>query len=419
MQVLRWIRSILLGSFCGVMALFADEGATQESSNWSNEIWGSIGIENRLFLNPPSYPGQHRNDISLTLKPSFSLDHDDGSSIVFTPYLRVDGTDSHRTHFDNREAYYLRYGSFDETEWELRIGIDQVFWGTAESNNPVNIINQTDLVEGPPGDEKLGQPMIHGTLSGEWGTFELFILPYHRPRTFPGASGRLRAAVPVSKKKQDIIYEHSSGKRHIDLAARYSNSAGPLDFGISVFDGTSREPHLVPAKDNKSFQQHYNQIKQVGLDLQLTLEEFIGKAEIMWRNGFDTKGPGKSTHNASVIGGEYALSGVFGSDADLVLFAEWNQDSRGKAATTLLQNDMFYAARYTLNDFSDTSITAALVDDLDYRTKSLNLEYSRRLSDSVTLKMVAQKFLETDQRDQIPWQIREDEYVTLNILYSF
>lgn len=323
----------------------------------------------------------------------------------------------------------------EDTEWELRVGIDQVFWGTAESNHLVNIVNQSDVVDHPNGEEKLGQPMVHGTLSGDWGTVNLLALPYHRPRTFPGASGRLRPALPVRTGGNSIVYEHRSGQRHVDLAARYGNSVGALDFGISAFKGTSREPLLVPfCSDNTpvpmngtcdapNFPTHmvqrYNLIEQVGLDLQLTLDAFLGKAEVISRKGFAGTGSGKSTHNAFVIGGEYAIYGVFGSDADLTLLAEWSQDERRAAATTALQNDVFLAARYALNDVEDTSMTAAIVEDLDYDTRTLNLEFSRRLSDTVSVNLEAFKFLRKDIRDRQTSQVHGDDYLAVNLKYGF
>ena len=110
---------------------------------------------------------------------------------------------------------------------------------------------------------------------------------------------------------------------------------------------------------------------------------------------------------------------MFDSEADLTLFAEWNHDNRDAAATTALQNDLFVAARYTFNDVEDTSITAAVVDDLDFGTRTLNLEFSRRLSDYVSLKAEAFAFLDTDPMDFVTSQIMEDEFVTVRLNYSF
>ncbi len=394
----------------------------EEGGAWTAETWGAIELQSRVYPAKPSYPQQKDNDFGLALTPTFHFENEVGHSFTLTPFVRYDASDSERTHTDLREAYFLTFGYLGDLEWEFRIGIDQIFWGIAESSNPVNIVNQTDLVEHPSGKEKLGQPMLHGTFSGELGGLDLFVLPFHRPRTFPGQSGRLRTAVPVLSDGNSIEYEHRSGKRHVDLAARYSHSVGPVDFGLSYFKGTSREPVLIPVpiESPLNLKQRYNQIRQFGLEFQFTQDAFIGKAEIINRQGiFDWQGTDRTSHNVFVVGGEYALHGVFGSDADLTLFAELNRDGRGLRATTALQNDLFLAARYALNDVNDTNFTVSLLDDLDYETRSLNLEFNRRLNDSVSLKVEALKFLDTDGNDGAAWQIRNDEFVSVNLKFSY
>ena len=97
--------------------------------------------------------------------------------------MSLDGGASHRAHAGLREAYLLLFGEVGEDEWELRLGVDRVFWGVAESCHLVDIINQTDLIEHPNEEAKPGQPMVHVTLSGDWGAAEVFALPYHRLRT--------------------------------------------------------------------------------------------------------------------------------------------------------------------------------------------------------------------------------------------
>ncbi|MCY3877648.1 MAG: hypothetical protein OXF74_00525 [Rhodobacteraceae bacterium] len=386
------------------------DGHADAIGDWTIEQWGTISLEGRVFLNSPKREGQHSSDFSATAKPTVYIEFPQGS-FTFTPYFRIDNADEKRRLIDIQEAYFLQFGSIGDSAWELRLGIDQVFWGVAESNNPVNIINQTDLAGHPGGEQKLGQPMIHGTLNGDWGILDLFVLPYHRVRTFPGEAGRL--GVPVRSDSGGITYETSRGKRNIDLAARYGHTVGPLDFGISYFKGTSREPALLP---DFPLKQQYNLIRQTGLELQFVQDAFLGKAELIRRRGFSGDG---TSHSAFVVGGEYSFYSVLETSADLTLYAEWNQDDRREKATTPLQNDMFYAARYALNDVDDTTFSAALIDDLDYSTQTLLLEFDKRLSDSAQLNLELFKFLDTDPVDPQTGPISQDDYVAINLSYSF
>ncbi len=152
-------------------------------------------------------------------------------SFTATPYLRLDASDPGRSHFDLREFYFQKISD----AWELRAGVGKVFWGVTESRHLVDIINQTDLVENIDGEEKLGQPMVNLTIPSQWGTFDFYLLPYFRERTFPGPKGRLRSQPAVDAARP--IYESSSEQWHTDFALRYANYFGNFDIGLSYFRG--------------------------------------------------------------------------------------------------------------------------------------------------------------------------------------
>ena len=123
--------------------------------------------------------------------------------------MRYDAGDPDRTYADFREAYLLMYGDIGDGEWELRLGIDRVFWGVVELRSLVDIINQTDVAEHPNEKIKMGQPMAHFTWSGDWGALELFAMTWHRARTYPGRRGRQRYEFIVD---QDMISYESAAK---------------------------------------------------------------------------------------------------------------------------------------------------------------------------------------------------------------
>ena len=404
--------------------LYPAVSSAQPFAGWDIGHQGVIETTGRVFIDSHAHAGQSNRDLSVTMQATLYGDGPNDNGFAITPHIRLDKSDSLGTRVDLREAYYYKFGVVGEIDWELRMGIDQVFWGAAESTNPVNVINQTDLINDPDGESKLGQPMVRGTLSGDWGAFDLFVLPYHRPRTYPGIGGRFRLDPPVMRTSEAILYEHSSGRRHVDLAARYGHSIGPVDFGISIFDGTSREPVLIPHPlDPRTrptgFLQQYNQIRQVGLDLQLVMDAFIGKAEVIRRTGFLGSNHPSQEDRAFVVGGEYSLYGIFESSADITFFAEWSQDDRREASTHIFQNDLFLAARYAFNDAEDTDLTLAFLQDLDYSTTNVGFDFNRRISDSVQLNIKAFKFLEVDSNDIPAMPVSKDNHLTVTVKYSF
>ena len=388
------------------------------------EVSGRLSTETRLYPESAAYPGQRSHSSGLAAEATVYMEDDEGGSITVTPFFRYDAGDPERTHADLREAYLLLYGDVGDDEWELRLGVDRVFWGVVESRSLVDIVNQTDLVEHPNEKTKMGQPMVHVTWSGDWGALELFGLTWHRPRTFPGRRGRQRAELVVNHELTS--YESGAEEWHLDLAGRYSGSFGPLDVGLSVFDGTSRDPTLLPRSVGSEFvlAPHYEQIRQFGLDVQLTTGPWLLKLEAIHRAGARNRrldqylNYEEEDYAAFIVGGEYTFSSLWDSDADLILLAEWARDGRGRWAINGFEDDMFLAARIGLNDEQSTEFVVSVVESLDNSSCVLGAEFKRRLSDHWSLHAESFAYLGIDE-DDIVYPVRRDSFLGVNLDYNF
>ncbi len=123
------------------------------AAQWSGYVSGQY----RGFFEDPADPRQHNNYLSAAAEPEFYHDWQGGDQSFNTIlFYRVDQYDDNRTHGDIRELSWT--GVFDA--FEVTAGISKVFWGVAETQHLVDIINQTDLVESVDGEDKLGQPMV-------------------------------------------------------------------------------------------------------------------------------------------------------------------------------------------------------------------------------------------------------------------
>ena len=224
---------------------------------------------------------------------------------------------------------------------------------------------------------------------------------------------------------ENLSYESAAEEWHVDLAARYSHSFGPLDLGLSVFDGTSREPCLVCVLPRLSERgelllvPHYEQIRQLGLDAQLTIESWLFKLEAIHRAGASNQTGREEDYAALVAGVEYTINSVFGSEADLGLLAEWNYDGRRENATNVFDNDIFVGARLAFNDVQSTDLTASMLADADHSTRSMVFEFNRRLSDRWSLHLEAVAILAVDRADLTHYQTRRDSFIELQVTYNF
>ena len=379
------------------------------SSIQAVEFSGNIGIENRYFLNSALYSGQADNYYGLSLQAEARHRWDNGrKKITFISFYRWDSEDKQRTHGDIRELDIIAA----KGDWEIQAGISRVFWGVTESQHLVDIINQTDSVESSDGEEKLGQPLLRLSYFLDNGSLDLYVLPYFRERTFAGQNGRLRSGLVVDT--DNPRYEADNEERHIDYALRWNHNFDEIDLGLSWFQGTSRAPSFILNRqaDQTVLTPYYAQIRQIGLDLQYTGDAWLWKFEGIQRRSQ------KSNYTAAVGGFEYTFSGVADSDADLGLLAEYHHDSRGEQASTPFQKDLFLATRLTLNDVQSTAILAGVLFDLETQGRSLRLEASRRLGDSMTLSIEAQWFTHIDSTDSL-YAFRADDFIELELKWFF
>ncbi len=366
------------------------------------ELSGQLNLEHRQFFSD-GLQGQDNGQSSLVLQPELFWEIGEQSQFTFTPFYRLDSLDDERSHGDIREALYLTYWD----DYELRAGIGKVFWGVTESAHLVDVVNQTDAIEAVDGEDKLGQPMLHFTSIKEWGTLDAMVLPYFRERTFSGSDGRLRPTIAVS---EDALYESSREQNHLDFAARYSKMIGDWDVGVSYFQGTDRDPYY--RFDSSELKPYYAQAKQLGLDVQGIVGDWLWKLESIYRDSLHH-------HTGVVTGFEYTVVGALGSVWDVGLIAEYLYDSRGNNAQTIGQNDVFLGTRLALNDADSTEILFGVTQDLDnsdvYNAK---LEASSRLTNHLSWRIDGWLF-ENDTPDDLLYFGRKDDFIEVSLEYYF
>ncbi|MCB1878300.1 MAG: hypothetical protein KDH88_20175 [Chromatiales bacterium] len=375
---------------------------------------GSASVELRLFPDDPPDPRQdYVGELSFALEPEWYWSWGDGHhSFLLKPFLRMDNRDGERTHADIREAIWTAWGDLGE----VKVGIGKVFWGVAESLHLVDIVNQTDLVENIDQEDKLGQPMVrlsHPT--DEWGTFDFYLLPGFRERTFPGKKGRLRRRPAVDV--QNAEYESAAEQLHVDFALRWAYTYDIFDIGLAYFQGTGRDPLLLPGIDNVGnlhLVPYYEQIEQLSIDAQATLDAWLLKFEAYTRKGK------LGRHFAMVGGFEYTFVGVAETDIDVGVLAEYlfNDRKRLFEVDPAFQNDFFVGSRIVLNDVQSTEVLIGVISDLDSNVRFWNIEASRRLGGAWKLSLEARAIAGKDKNDALQ-ALRTEDYIQLELARYF
>ncbi len=387
----------------------------QAEGNWNIPVTGQL----RVFPNVPQYSGQSYNGSSISVKPKYQNSLSKDSTLRFEPFYRYDEHDTNRTHADIRElSYSLKK---EGAQWTL--GISKVFWGVTETQHLVDIVNQTDFVETPDGSEKLGQPMIHYDTSTQYGNWDLFLLVGFREKTYPGVSGRLRTPLAI-----DPTYTERVRKSDIDFAARWSEQFDRFDLGISLFYGSARDPHLRFNNFTQGASTYmianYDEISQLGIDAQYTLEKVIWKTELIYRNGVgtslvETLNQGKNPNDffAASVGGEYILGSIKGTD--LGLLAEYSYDTRN-GLFVAFQNDYFIGLRWTLNDAYESNMFIGTAIDAVTNANTLNFRYNRRIYENLSLNIRTLTLSHIPDPANDPYaSVQNDSFFEINLTQYF
>lgn len=366
-----------------------------------------LGLEGRAYTKP-GLPQTHNGKLAISLQPEFTEQIEAKNLYLrFEPFFRLDQYDEQRNHADIRELKALKV--YDN--WELEGGIGQVFWGVAESHHLVDIINQTDFLEGIDGEDKLGQPLLRGSRIFDQSTLSAFILPGFRERQYLGPESRFAPPVPIDTDAAQ--FESGAGNKHVDYALRYSGYAGLVDYGLSWFKGTNRNPiFLTSAVEPGVFVPYYEQMQRIGLDVQYTIEAWLWKLEAIHQSS------SLPSYSAYVGGLEYTFYNLHEGSYDLGLVVEYNYDSRDNPTRVFYQNDIFVATRFAFTDADSSAILAGAFVDMDDDSQIFRIEASKRVFGDATLSVEAQVFSHT-AASNINSVYRDNDYLKLDIAWYF
>lgn len=381
------------------------------------ELNNRLGIESRYFFHQPQSENQLEHfQSSVFIESELYWSWDQGQdSVTFKPYYRHDQHDNNRSHGDIRELSYV----YTTEKYDIRAGIRKEFWGVTEFQHLVDVINQTDLVEDIDGENKLGQLMLNLSLVEDWGILDLFILPGFRERTFPGEVGRLRTIFLVQK--NNAQYQSSAENKHVDYAIRWNQSIGNFDIGSSWFNGTSREPLFILSPDIKTntnnapsltLHPFYQQMNQLGIDVQATFSSWLYKMELIYRDTDTT------SFLATQAGFEFTHVGFFNSATDVGLLIEYGWDSRGETTRNNQgaqnQNDLFLGSRIAFNDIQSSEILIGISYDLEHHSIGFSIEANRRLFDNYTVNFDMRIFNSSEPFD-FYYHLTQDDHIQLSI----
>jgi hypothetical protein len=241
------------------------------------------------------------------------------------------------------------------------------------------------------------------------------LFPFFVGNAYPGLSSRARLQNLVSN--DTASYSNDASRNDNSYALRYEGYQGDLDYGLSYFDGITREPYFTLGSDGRLVP-NYFPIQQIGADVQYLLGDTALKTEIVRRTGqFNANGV-KEDYSAGVFGAEHNIYGVFDSAYDLILVGELAADSRGKDSHTIFQRDFAAGATLLFNNIDDSEINLFLIRDLSYTSLLTRLSYSKRLNDAFTIQSNL-NFHSNFEKDAGQAALAQDSNASITLSYNW
>lgn len=297
--------------------------------------------------------------------------------------------------------------------WEVTAGYDLLFWGVAEGQNVVNVINQRDQIRDPLNDQGLGQAMLALRYFGPSFTVEGFVLPGFRERDHGVDGRRWGLGFPVDDSRS--TFAASEGSDHVDFALRLSGMRGDLQYGLAVFEGTLRQPRFGFDAASGSLVPHYVLGRHVGIDLQYTAGPALLKLEAAH---VDPHADGEDTYRAAVAGIEYLPGGFLGLPWETTFYVEYNWDSRGDDGPSVFQNDLFTGMRIDFGNLNETALRIGAVTDLEHGGMLGSATLTTRLIDQFRLE-ADYLFVDADDRKDALYSARDLDQLSVSVQWHF
>lgn len=380
----------------------------------ASDVRGTLGADSVWFPSAPMFvdrPGADQDGASWHFSGSATLDWsgDLGAEEAFAVNLFARAASNVEDAYfaDIREAVVV----FDRDTVDVKVGVLSETWGVLEAWNPVDIVNQRDMVEDFQGEAKLGQPGLSATLHQDDLVLSFLALTYARERRIAEGKDRLRT-LPERVRSEDF----EDGRYAPSLAARAQYRIGDLDLALSHFHGHDRDPLYAPliaaSGALSGFHADYLRVSQTALEAQYVLGDSVLKGEFIYQTG------GVDSFLGGGVGFETVFN-RFAGEGDLSLYAEFYRDARANAAPlTPFQDDLFIGARYSCNDTSDTQFEARFTYDIEWDSTLVDLRAQRRLQTNFILdaQIVVPSQVKTDPALQ---GFRNDKYLELGLTWYY
>lgn len=422
-----------LCSITFLIGLFGAIFCAQTQIHAADLDWKITGTSHVAFF--PNTQRNSQNEVIsfLQIKPDLALEHNQTWYVVLAPRLRLGLNDSEYTFISLDDVY----GEYVAENFEVRLGYQTHFWGAVESFNIIDIFNQKDYRVDffDPQENKIGEPATRVRTIFKDNVVDIYYLPYFTPANLPDKDNPYNPFAGRLNIDQDRFYTNTAERSRPQFAVRWERTLGTADVGLVYFNGYERFPVVNLEPTAGSADTLYYEVQQVSGDIQMTVGNWILKAEALYQNTgiagsfqADSVLPNGSIVRRDLVpdnlgafvgGVEYTLFRFLG-EHDLGVLAEYlynSQQDLKAVGFRPFQNDLFTAFRWARNNLGGGELLAGVIVDLKNGTQLWRFEYMERFFDHLNLQIYAE-IINAAQSDPLQ-PFNKADNVTVQFSYAF
>jgi len=351
---------------------------------------------------PPASSERYRTSLYLSgeLETNLEIDNYSFQGRLFANW---DQNDEGRQYANIRQA--STSARFDQ--FTLAGGVGTFFWGVSETINLLNTINQSDLSQSIDGKVKMGQSFISASYAFSDSQITLLHLPKFVELEYPD---RPRSKLHIDQ--DNAIFEDRAGDG--DFALRWESNLDLGEVAISLFQGTRRDPLLIPnALEHTTLIPYYLHTKYIAFDGLLFVGDAIIKSEMKHGQELD------NNYYAFNLGVEYPTYPDSEYIQDITLIAEYLFDDREEYSETMGQKDIFFGGRGVLGQLGQIDLRTIMGIDLDNYSKYLDLSITHRLTDYIRWQGKGVWFIDVSKDDQRLSLIENEDFIEVSIHFAY
>jgi hypothetical protein len=231
-----------------------------DGERWS--LRGALASQGRVYFADRARPGKDES-WQTDLRAELDVRLTRSLSARLRPWFLIDALDRDLMRYEPLEAYV----DYVADRWDARAGEFIESWGIADTSNPLDVLNRTDLAVDPLFPPRRGELGLRLRAHPEGGeligqpNLAVYLLPWFRELDFPTRDNRISFAPPIGDFRPDdarrpdlgdalfaaVRFDHTLSTPWLNADMQYIAARGPTRLPtLGAYPQPDGTLHIVP-----------------------------------------------------------------------------------------------------------------------------------------------------------------------------